>query len=158
MLHFRFAGALTALPLIFPPLMSGLSTAAFGASLFAAKVTISFHDEAAIPVIINGQPTLEHRFWACIDRVRVEFTRPVSLAALAGQVFGVGEPMFKRAFVMRELPEDQQNFTFVAAGNSFCNDANAIKQVVVAGDIRSLDNAILGDDVRVTLSFPPSHD
>jgi hypothetical protein len=139
----------------------GLGTAA-NVALASAPLTVSasvtFADEPAKPVLVNGVPTLPHRFWSCVDKVTLNFSAPPSLVSLAGGVrlYNPQNERYRRAYTLsRQVSTTTYEFT---AEPRSCNDIQPLDHVLVGARVAGLDGASIGRDVAIPIHYPASHD
>jgi hypothetical protein len=138
-------------------------TAAFasGAATLAGTafdVSVDFRYENAKPRIVNGKPVLDHRYWACVESVTVDFKKPMRLATVQGRVFLQNDYNSRRALIVDRVDAAHQTFVFKSAEASYCNDHTRINELFISREARAVSGEALARDFEAKLEFPPSRD
>lgn len=118
----------------------------------------SFRYDQALPRIINGVPVYEHRFWACIEVLEINFSIAPVLSTLMGNVTISGTGGNQRAMTPVKVSPDGHVVNFRLAGENACNDWNRANSVVIGQGVRFMSGQTLSSfsESKFLLPWPPS--
>lgn len=118
------------------------------------RVTVNYHYQPAQPRIVNGQPVLDFKYWACIKDIEVRFSRPVNYTSLLGKFVASGKYRSDRAFVLSEVGPGMDRFVYKAAGSAICAEQFHFETIALKSGVLFEAGARLASETRWRLQFP----